>query len=360
MAKKPSKSFEEFAQEDYHKILDENNDLKATNRRILKSLEKAKQKKIDLVNAVYTAVKDNLGLLEIPKVKPPPKDRRKAKEEVAIALFSDIQLAKVTPDYNSEIAEQRVLLYADKIIEIARIQRKSHPVKKVCVFALGDIVEGELIFPGQEHLIDSSLYRQVTIDGPRIMIGFLNKLLAEFEEVDCHFVIGNHGALGGKSRRSYDPETNADRMLYKIVEMAYEDNKRINFNVPEGEGERNWYTVADLGERCKFFLFHGDQVRGFGGFPWYGFGKKILGWKALASAGLMEDFNYACAGHYHTPNTQYINDVRLWINGSTESYNTFAQEQLASMGRPCQYLLFCKNGLGVTSEYLINLELEKS
>ena len=52
----------------------------------------------------------------------------------------------------------RVLYYADKIIEIARIQRNSHPVKKICVFSLGEIVEGELIFPGQEHLIDSSLY----------------------------------------------------------------------------------------------------------------------------------------------------------------------------------------------------------
>ena len=82
MAKKPTKSFDEFASEDYHKIILENEDLKATNRRILKSLEKAKQKKIDLVNAVYTAVKDNLGLLEIPKVKPPPKDTRKAKEEI--------------------------------------------------------------------------------------------------------------------------------------------------------------------------------------------------------------------------------------------------------------------------------------
>ena len=98
------KSFEEFSAEDYNQIIIENNELKATNRRILKSLEKAKQKKIDLVNAVYHAVKDNLGLLEIPKPTKPPIDRRKSKEEVAIALFSDIQLAKTTPDYNSDIA----------------------------------------------------------------------------------------------------------------------------------------------------------------------------------------------------------------------------------------------------------------
>jgi hypothetical protein len=52
----------------------------------------------------------------------------------------------------------------------------------------------------------------------------------------------------------------------------------------------------------------------------------------------------------------YVNDIRLWVNGSTESYNTYAQEQLASMGRPCQYLLFAKPGQGVTAEYLVNLE----
>ena len=72
---------------------------------------------------------------------------------------------------------------------------------------------------------------------------------------------------------------------------------------------------------------------------------------------MMKDFDYAVAGHYHTPNTQYINDVRLWVNGSTESYNTYAQEQLASMGRPCQYLLFCKENSGVTAEYLVKLEV---
>ena len=81
-----------------------------------------------------------------------------------------------------------------------------------------------------------------------------------------------------------------------------------------------------------------------------------MGWKTLASNGLMPDFDYAIAGHFHTPTTMYVNDIRLWVNGSTESYNTYALEQLASMGRPCQYLLFAKPGHGVTAEYLVNLE----
>jgi DNA repair exonuclease SbcCD nuclease subunit len=70
----------------------------------------------------------------------------------------------------------------------------------------------------------------------------------------------------------------------------------------------------------------------------------------------MEDFNYAVCGHYHTPTTMYINDTRVWVNGSTESYNTYALEQLASMGRPSQFCLFVKPDKGVTAEYLVNLE----
>ncbi len=92
------------------------------------------------------------------------------------------------------------------------------------------------------------------------------------------------------------------------------------------------------------------------GLPFYGYNKKILGWKALASQELMEDFTHAVCGHYHTPTSLYINDVRVWVNGSTESYNSYAQEQLASMGRPSQYCLFVKPDKGVTAEYLVNLE----
>ena len=166
--------------------------------------------------------------------------------------------------------------------------------------------------------------------------------MANFKEVEVTWVIGNHGSLGGRARKDYHPDSNSDRMLGKIMQMVYEKDKRISFHVPDSTTEDHWYAIANLGKNCKFFVWHGDNVRGHAGFPWYGFGKKLLGWKALASRELMPDFDYAIAGHFHTPTTMYVNDVRLWVNGSTESYNSYAMEQLASMGRPCQWLLFCK------------------
>lgn len=340
-----------LAEAESHKI----SELKRDNLRLLKQLEKAKNKKADLIDAVYQAVSTNLRTWNKPKVPKPKLHKRTKNEEYAVAVLSDVQLAKVTPDYNTEIAEERVIEYANKVVELTNVQRSAHPVNKCVVLAAGDIVEGELIFPGQTHLIDASLYNQVTIDGPRILTKFFDILLANFNEVEVHWVIGNHGSLGGRARKDYHPDSNADRMLGKIMSMIYRDENRMSWTIPDSEGDNHWFDIADLGDGCKFFVWHGDNIRGHSGFPWYGFGKKLLGWKALASRGLMPDFDYAIAGHWHTPTTMYVNDIRLWVNGSTESYNTYALEQLASMGRPCQWLLFVKPGDGVTAEYLVKL-----
>tara|TARA_Y100001949_G_C15981686_1_gene328657 strand:+ start:1244 stop:2308 length:1065 start_codon:yes stop_codon:yes gene_type:complete len=331
-------------------------ELKADNLRLLKQVDKLKNKKADLIEAMFDAVRMNLATWAKPKIPIPTLSKKNKNEEVAVAILSDIQLAKVTPDYNSDVAEERVVAYAHKIVELTNLQRNAHPVNKCAVLVAGDIVEGELIFPGQSHLIDASLYKQVTIDGPRILTQFFDILLANFKEVEVTWVIGNHGSLGGRARKDYHPDSNSDRMLGKIMQMVYEKDKRISFHVPDSTTEDHWYAIANLGKGCKFFVWHGDNVRGHSGFPWYGFGKKLLGWKALASRELMPDFDYAIAGHFHTPTTMYVNDVRLWVNGSTESYNSYAMEQLASMGRPCQWLLFCKPGHGVTAEYLVKLD----
>jgi hypothetical protein len=331
-------------------------ELKQDNLRLLRQLDKAKNKKADLIEAIYEAVSTNLRTWDKPNIPKPTVSKKTKNEEVAVAVLSDIQLAKVTPDYDTKVAEKRVIEYAEKIVELTNLQRNAHPVRKCRVLAAGDIVEGELIFPGQTHLIDASLYHQVTVDGPRILTKFFDILLANFEQVEVTWVIGNHGSLGGRARKDHHPDSNADRMLGKIMDMIYEKEKRITFEIPDSSGDNHWFGIADVGKNCRFFVWHGDNVRGHSGFPWYGFGKKLLGWKALASSNLMPDFDYAIAGHFHTPTTMYVNDIRLWVNGSTESYNTYALEQLASMGRPCQWLLFAKPGSGVTAEYLVKLE----
>lgn len=329
-------------------------DLRSTIARLSRQLQKAKDRGEELVEAVYRAARDASSGLTIPPVAAPKKDSRKKGEQVAVAVLSDWQLGKQTPGYSSEICEERIERYADKLETIVGMHREAIPIKTLKVYLLGDIVEGEMIFPGQAHLIDSSLYQQMTVDGPRILCNFLRRALTMFESVHVVGVIGNHGSLGGRARKDYNGESNADRMLYNICRQIMGGEKRLSWYVPWEKDERAWYAVDRIGDH-GFLLAHGDQIRGggFGGFPFYGLAKKTWGW---AVGGVPEEFNEVLIGHWHQPTRVTLNTITARVNGSTESHNTYAQEQLAAVGRPSQWLLMVHPKHGVSAEYCVYLD----
>lgn len=324
-------------------------DLRETIYRLQRDLERAKAKREELVEAVYRAATDAARAMVIPPVPEPKAERRAKKPEVAICLVADWQWGKVTPTYNSEIAARRVARYADKVVELVEIKRASRPVNEARIYLLGDLVEGEEIFPGQAHRIDASLYTQ-TFKAAEALAAMVRQIAAHVPKVKVVGVIGNHGQMGGPIRRSYHPETNFDAMLYNIARMLV-GSDRVEWPETFVAGERAWYAVDEvLGKR--WFLFHGDQVKSASfGIPWYGFQKRLLGW-----ATSVEPFDYAASGHWHNPVREQVNAITHWGAGSTESSNTFAQEYLASGGqRPSQWLLF-QGERGVTDEWCVQLD----
>jgi hypothetical protein len=320
--------------------------LKAAHRKALRKLDDKDREKQELIEAVYQAAREAAAAINIEQVKAPKHDGRKGDDETAILLLSDWQLGKITPTYNSEVCADRIKQLADKVQKLVDIQRKAHPVRELRIYLLGDLIEGEDIFPGQAHLVDASLYNQI-FHGGEILAGLVRKLSSDFEKIKVVGVIGNHGRLGRKG--TFHPESNADAMMYRIASMLLKGQENVEWVETLAEGERAWFA-ADEVKGKTWFLFHGDQVGGgFAGFPWYGFGKKLQGWNMTVAR-----FDYSAAGHFHTPTRMYLNGITHWSGGSTESSNTYAQEQLASAGEPCQWLLF-QHKEGVTAEYLIRL-----
>lgn len=318
--------------------------------RLARLVDKHKIIKHEAVEATYAAMTDAIETMRPPIVPEPALINQPGDEEVAVAVLADWQLGKKTPTYDSEVCRERIRLYGEKIIRIAKIQRADHPVKHIRLWAVGDIVEGEDIFSGQSHLIDSSLYRQVGVTGPEIMRDLILQLLAEFETVHFVGVIGNHGSIGGRSRREYNSETNMDRLLYKIVEHMFAYEPRVTFNIPDGHGESNFYAVDTIGSYGTL-LIHGDQLPPPSSSHTYY--KKVMGWKDGA---IPESFQDVFMGHYHQNCKMTLGSSILRVSGSPESYNTFAQEVLAVMGRPSQHLQFVHPKHGVTSEHTIYLD----
>lgn len=353
-----SSSEEELVEEEeansYSSFLTVNEDivnfLRSENKRLAKLAEKNKNVKEEAVYSVYQAAYDAFNQFELPSIKRINYSKAKGVPETAVAVFADWQLGKVTPSYNSDILAKRIELYTEKLIEITEIQRAHHPVEDLHVWLLGDIVEGEEIFPGQSHLIDSGLYRQVGVNGPEILTNFINTCLEHFDRIHITGVIGNHGSVGGRARKQHDPETNMDRLLYKILDLIYAKEKRVSFNIPDGRGERNFYAIDSIGDYSSL-LIHGDQMPAPGQF--YGYYKKVMGWKDEA---IPENFDDVYMGHYHQKFKMTIGSSTLRISGSPESHNTYAQEYFNSMSRPCQDLLYVHPKNGITSEYTIWLD----
>ena len=329
-------------------------DLRSTNDRLLRQLERAKQSQEDLIAAVYRAVDDNLKSLIFKPVDGPRADRRRSAEETAVICFSDLQLGQVTPSYDTTIAEKRVQKYADKILRLTELQRADHPVRHAKLYLLGDLIEGELIFPTQPHQIDSSLFSQVSRHGPRILGDFIRRLLTTFESIEVVSVPGNHGDVGGASRKSYNPETNFDRMLSEFVRQLFEASKekRVSFRVPAGYGRSSWYAVDYIGD-TGFLLWHGHQARRMSNSSHLPFYKLVMGWRAGA---IPEPFSVSLCGHHHTPTYLTMNTVQHYINGTFASDADYAIERLASNSRAAQWLLFARPGRGVTASYLVELE----
>lgn len=323
--------------------------LKEANDRLARQLYEVKHKHSDYVGALVTAVNDAMLRLDIAPVPQPKKDKRKGGEEVAVALLSDIQLGKVTPNYNSEVAYERVMRYAEKIVHLAEVQRSDHPVHECRIMALGDMVEGCDIFPGQQWLIDSTLFDQVCVNGPKILVEFFRYLLAHFDVVSCDWVDGNHGRIGRKGQ--FSARDNMDRFLGMFVKTAMAHEPRFKLRMNPMEEESNWYTVASVGE-YRAMLIHGNQIRGSLGMPWYGIDKKVSKWRMV----IPEPFQDVMMGHYHQLARIPLNNTTVYANGSTESYNTYALENLASMSDPQQWCLFVDPRRGrVTASYAVDL-----
>lgn len=327
--------------------------MKQQRDKLARELYSVKHKRADYLATVWEATQEAIaGQTLRPVRKPSLAQIGDGKPEVAVALLSDLQTGKITPDYNTEVCRERVMAYARKIVKLTNIQRADHPVTECVVPMLGDMVEGVDIFPSQQWLIDSTLYAQIFNTTPVIVVDFLRYLLSHFEKVRVEGVQGNHGRIGRKG--VFGPADNSDRMVYRVIRLMLQDEPRLEFNMADPEGERAWYKIMHIGN-YKALLIHGDQIKGSMGYPFYGLGKKVHSWGS-GGLGQDSDFKDLMMGHYHQIAAIPLNHRTVWQNGSTESYNTFAQETLAAQSEPAQWLLFCEPSSGeITASYQVRL-----
>ena len=320
-------------------------------RRALARAQRAARKKEiateQLVAAVYQAASDAmLAHGSAPRIVAPKRDRRSARPEAALLHWTDWQCGKKTESFGIDRLRARINQSVVKAIELTEIQRTHHPVTECHVMLGGDMVEGVGIFPGQAFEVEAAAFEQL-IACAGLIESSVAALLEQFDTVHVWEEIGNHGRIGRKGDHPHGD--NIDRMAYHLARQRLVDKRLL------------WHPWAgDIGTHVRVgaytaFLFHGDEIKSFGGnTPAFGILRKLNAW----ASGVIPSFDDAYGGHFHTPMTLTMaNAGRIFMTGSPESDNGYAKEFVAAVGKPSQRLHFVDPVKGrVSAEYTLWLD----
>jgi hypothetical protein len=323
-------------------------ELREALRRARQQLAKRAAQTADLIEAVHQGAKDAaIALGPLSPVPAPAKDRRKGRDEAALWHTTDWQLGKRTDSYNTEVALSRLDRFVDKAIRLTQIQRQDHPVRHCTIAMGGDMLENTTTFPGQAYLVDSSIFDQLAnvVRAGRTMV---RRALAEYESVTLVGEPGNHGRIGRKGEVAAGD--NWDRIAYHQIAEPFRNDARFQFVQAD-----RWHQRIEIGA-YRAMLIHGDEVKGFGGqTPAYALMRKGNAW---ASGAARWQFADIYVGHYHQPmQLTLANGNQLYMTGSTESDNTFAQEFVAATSVPSQRVHFVDPEKGrVTAQYVVWLD----
>jgi predicted phosphodiesterase len=336
-------------EEDVTELAEQVNQLRKANGVLSRKLRKAKHRTLELTEVTLAHIRANPHKF---KVKTPSvSSQGRGDRETAMLHLSDTQIGKLTESYDAKTCRERVIQAVEKSIEITNVRRNGAKIDELVIFFGGDLIEGEFIFPHQPFELEMSLGQQATVVAPEIFAEAIALAAGAFRKVRTVWVAGNHGRAAPRGTAA-DPNTNWDTVVARVTKgLLYEGSpklaKRVEFDIVD----QDWYRVVDIeGWRC--LVFHGHQVRGSTGIHGHGFYKKVTGWVQC----LGEPFDYTYHGHFHTPSSRTINDVECFQNGTTESDNGFAMEELACQGFAAQRLQFFNKTYGVISDCLLRLD----
>jgi len=330
------------------------------------------QKQVGYNEWFSEALMEAASMLKPETVKPPLKSAKAETLQSAVLLLSDIHLGQQTPaeevgvfgKYNSEIAAKMIKHTFTAFAGMTKQQ--AFPVDEVYVFGLGDWVEHAHMRPGHEAYVDTGVVKQA-LAITNLTIAGLKMLCSEFSKVTLVGVSGNHGRVTSDPRRS-KPTENFDYMCYKMLEMAFKDQPNIDFIIPE-----SWYTNVKI-QGYNFFATHGENIRSYVGFPWYGAtraARKYVAMFRLAQKRKIEREkpqtveewescmivpDYALLAHFHTEATWAAPDIEHFANGAMPGVSQYGAKNVMVINKPSQRMFFVHPKYGVAFRCPIDLD----
>ncbi len=280
-------------------------------------------------------------------------------EEEMVLLLSDVHggsyiRASETgglSSYDSGTFHQRATRLHERLVSI-KDKYGSH-VRRLNIFCLGDLIEGQEIFKGQHHEIDQHVALQV-VHVPAVLARMVAGWLPYFESIHIYPVRGNHGRMTF-GRSAAPPTMSFDWICEQFMATLLRDQERIVWHPTDAW----WQLVERQGHR--FLLMHGDNIRGWAGIPLYGTIRKHTQMFQMVQARLPADlsgvaFDTMCIGHFHTRAWLEMASGDILVNGAWPGGSMYSQRELAANSVPSQKLFCVHRAHGITGLWPLYLD----
>lgn len=297
-------------------------------------------------------------MVEMPvvSIRPHPMPSSKRRPQTAIQLLSDTHIGNhVDPEetgglgnYSYEIFLERLNGLGAAIRSIVNgYHRPVHPVPRLVMPFLGDMIENIEIFGSQLEGVDLPLAKQFlfAVDD---LSQFIVELLDTFETIFVPILTGNHGRIGRKG--AHKRHLNWDYLIGEMIKRKLEPYRdRITIEVPMAA-----FALIDI-EGYRWLLRHGDGIKSWGGIPYYGIQRSTGRWIAILAAD-NKRFDYMAMGHFHAPAHLPFTGGETIINGCFPGTTEFSVEVIESLSRPMQFFGMVHPEHGLGARYPIYLD----
>jgi len=294
-------------------------------------------------------------------LKLPPRRRpsRRMPAREAVLLLSDWQLGQVVRDsdtgglntYDWPTAERRLRRWLDAAVGSILNVRNAYTVNRVVLAMLGDMVEGHDVFSGQPYSLDKDAALQA-LDGSALFAEAILELTERLWPVtiDIYAVPGNHGHPGGRRGGNMPTTLSFDHLFYEILKLRLANAPIREWGIePSG---RLLFMCAGT----PVLVTHGDEVRGWGGFPYYGLDK--------AHGRLLQEldtiFHVWLLGHWHAAATLPSGRGMRVVNGNAVGANRLTTAAVLGATAPTQNLVYLSRDLGLAELALLYLDPEQA
>ncbi len=277
----------------------------------------------------------NLKRLDAPKIR-----KGDLKPESWVIEFSDWhygQLVKSVEvgglsEYSPEIARKRLSCLAEKIIRI--LEYHPNKPKELVIASLGDVVDGSILRGNQQSNIEFGVCKQV-IEAVELIADFIILLSGHFPKIRFYGVYGNHARLTPNPKDA-PPQENFDLLTYHFVQQRLRGLKGISINYTEAQ-----HMIVEINGH-NFWLDHGDTVRGWAGYPYYGADRQKNNIQSIMAL-FKEHAHFMLMGHHHRKG--FFNDIIA--NGSMVGGDLYSIGKLRRMGIAEQMLFAVNDNHGV-------------